>query len=411
MLLQTLFNLTFTDLHGPRSSKDDDANDHIDSDTPRSGVATPQPDPADKRLPGIMHSYFGQVGSRSSESPNSGPLETPAVGTEAEHPPPFRHREEMAGEYVLLSVASEPTDEKAPPKSRLNGMHSYPTPPVSQPSSVHSLKLSDESAEGEGLGPRFASSSSAAHRKSISESIPSSARRPSLMNPLSSILTASSVHATHFSNPSDRLPATTQCTPTHSRLNSVVHDSPSYEKLKKLTGDAPRKKSTPATPTRALSNQTAKSDTSGGSDTANGQNGKTSSNPSESNISQTTVGAVAAPVTITKGKLTVKIAEARGLRRSRDPYVVAVFQRNELVSRGPRDEEQDDNEESTSSTPLGGIPIMRTGSDSGRPMAIPMKSRQSSNTSLSEYRDFKTKGRRSFTNPKWDTEAVLLVLH
>jgi hypothetical protein len=50
---------------------------------------------------------------------------------------------------------------------------------------------------------------------------------------------------------------------------------------------------------------------------------------------------------------------------------------------------------------------MRSGSDSGRPMAIPMKSRQSSNTSLSDYRDFKIKGRRSMTNPKWDTEAVL----
>ncbi|CAL3964442.1 unnamed protein product, partial [Diplocarpon coronariae] len=32
----------------------------FESDTPRSGVATPQPDPSDKRLPGIMHSYFGQ---------------------------------------------------------------------------------------------------------------------------------------------------------------------------------------------------------------------------------------------------------------------------------------------------------------------------------------------------------------
>merc|ERR1712000_308789 len=61
-------------------------------------------------------------------------------------------------------------------------------------------------------------------------------------------------------------------------------------------------------------------------------------------------------------------------------------------------------------SPMGGIPIARSGSDSGRPMAIPMKSRQSSNTSLSDYRDFKSKGRKSMTNPKWDTEAVFDVV-
>jgi protein-serine/threonine kinase len=70
-------------------------------------------------------------------------------------------------------------------------------------------------------------------------------------------------------------------------------------------------------------------------------------------------------------------------------------------------EEGEDNEEAASSPMIGGIPITRSGSDSGRPMAIPMKSRQSSNTSLSEYRDFKSKGRKSMTNPKWDTEAAL----
>jgi hypothetical protein len=113
-----------------------------------------------------------------------------------------------------------------------------------------------------------------------------------------------------------------------------------------------------------------------------------------------------APVKSPKGKLTVKIAEARGLRKSKDPYVVAVFQRNELVSKGPRHEDNDENEGSTTS-PMGGIPIMRSGSDSGRPMAIPMKSRQSSNTSLSDHRDFKLMGRPSLNNPKWDTEAVL----
>jgi serine/threonine protein kinase SCH9 len=422
-------------------NRDDDSTDHIDSDTPRSGVATPQPDPSDKRLPGIMHSYFGQVGSGSSTSPNSGPLETPALGTESENPVPFHRREEMRGDEVPSSVAPDSSDEAAsnsdyrteealplpkdeweelshapaPENSRTSGLHPYPTPPVSHPPSLHKLKLSDSSSEEEKASARREASSIlfSAHRKSLSESIPSSARRASFMNPLSSVVTASNVHAAHFSSPSDPYPATTQSTPAHSRLNSEFHESPSYERLKRLTDDALRTKSIPPTPTRALSNQTAKSDNSGGSEPANsqnsnGQNGK--QKPAEVIPTPPTLDSAGAPVVAPKGKLTVKIAEARGLRKSRDPYVVAVFQRNELVSKGPLPQDRDDNEEATTSgmgIPMGGIPISRSGSDSGRPMAIPMKSRQSSNTSFSGERDFKINGRRSMTNPKWDTEAVL----
>jgi protein-serine/threonine kinase len=422
-----IFKMAFANALFNSRDRDEDLNDHIDSDTPRSGVATPQPDPSDKRLPGIMHNYFGQVGSGSSSSsrPNSDPLEIPAIGSEHENPSPFHHCEEMIEDYVLLSVApdaqkkaanlSQNEDEEVPPLSpnertgvsqaskisRLSGLHPYPTPPVSQTPSLHRLELSDASSEGDGSSVKNEVPSSSTHRKSISESIPSSvARRASLMNPLSSIVTTSSVHATHFSNPSDRYPATTPSTPVHSRLNSDFHESPSYDRLKKLTDDSARKTSIPATPTRALSNQTIKSDASGGSDRSHEKNGKT--NDSESHSTTTSGPPAPAP----KGKLTVKIAEARGLRKSKDPYVVAVFQRNELVSKGPRPEYGDEQEDSTAPQ-MGGIPIMRTGSDSGRPMAIPMKSRQSSNTSLSDYRDFKVKGRRSFTNPKWDTEAIL----
>jgi hypothetical protein len=379
-----------------------------DSDIPRSGVATPQPDPSDKRLPGIMHSYFGQVGSASSTRPNSGHFESPVMGSD--FPTPAR------GDEVLPKVTPDSNNEPAsdsqeaeaplhpaPEKVRTGGLHPYPTPPVSQPPSLHKLKLSNSSSsEDEGVKAKGSATSSSAHHKSISESIPSSARRASLMNPLSSVVTASNVHAAHFSNPSDC--TTSPSTPSHSRLNSDFHESPSYDRLKKLTDDA--KKSTPATPTRALSNQTNKSDASGGSDHANAhKDGKSAT--AEAVLSITSVPATGAPAPAPKGKLTVKIAEARGLRKSRDPYVVAVFQRNELVSKGPLPGKEEEEDQGTTSSPMGGIPIMRSGSDSGRPMAIPMKSRQSSNTSLSDYRDFKSKGRRSMTNPKWDTEAVL----
>jgi len=60
---------------------------------------------------------------------------------------------------------------------------------------------------------------------------------------------------------------------------------------------------------------------------------------------------------------------------------------------------------------MGGVPIQRQGSDSGRPMAIPMRSRQSSNTSITDYNTFKSRNQRpSFTNPKWDAEAAFDVV-
>jgi hypothetical protein len=110
-----------------------------------------------------------------------------------------------------------------------------------------------------------------------------------------------------------------------------------------------------------------------------------------------------------KGKLTIKISEAKGLKMCRDPYVVVVFQRSELISGGPRPVEGNDDDAAIAAVAMGGIPIQRQGSDSGRPaMAIPMRSRQSSNTSISDYNTFRNRNaRRSFTNPKWDAEAIL----
>ncbi|KFY00637.1 hypothetical protein O988_03187 [Pseudogymnoascus sp. VKM F-3808] len=415
-----------------RGSGEDDANDHIDSDTPRSGVATPKPDPSDKRLPGIMHSYF-QVGlnSGSSENPISVPLETPALGTEAENPPSFHVREttqeydenlsatgsssredsggDSEGSPYLLPHEKTERRASSAAESASHNPHPYPTPPVSKPPSVRKLRSNDSNAEdGEAANPELASPTSQIslpHHKTISESILPKFGASSMLKTLSNILTPSNVHASHISTPKEPTPSNAPDTPVHSRIASgSVSDSLSYDMLKKLTvGD---EKSHPATPTRALSNNTSTSDTS---DHGHELVHKRPSGLSETKSSSSDIGG--APVRAPRGKLTVKIAEARGLRRSKDPYVVAVFQRNELVSKGPRSEDEDDeDDEAVMSPPVGGIPISRQASDSGRPMAIPMKSRQSSNTSDPEPRDFKVKSRRSMTNPKWDTEAVFDVV-
>lgn len=407
-----------------RGEREDDVTDHIESDTP-SNRATPQPDLSDKRLPGIMHnSYFGQVGSGSSTSPassgpHSDPLQTPALGSEPESPAATSPLEESVDDYILLSVAPDSRRDAArgdhektkseealpflaherpglPQASALaRDLHSVPTLPVSQMPPLY--KLSDACSHG---NERGASTASHAHRKSLTDAVSSLSRRGSFvrrasLNPLSSIVTPSNVHAAHFSNPSGRHYTSTPATPVVScNEHDFLHESASIELLKRLTDDASRKKSIPPTPTRTSSN-TAASDAS---DHAQEKNGRASGGEAS------TAASSVPPVKSPKGKLTVKISGARGLRKSKDPYVVAVFQRNELVSSGPRDEDRDENEDATSS-PMGGIPIMRSASDSGRAMAIPMKSRQSSNNSSADHRDFK--GRPLTSKPTWNTEAVL----
>ena len=108
-----------------------------------------------------------------------------------------------------------------------------------------------------------------------------------------------------------------------------------------------------------------------------------------------------------KGKLRVKISEARGLRPSYDPYVVCVFEWNEYISKGPKQEDSDTEKDglTTKDVTLRALPIKRPGSEVARSMAIPMKSRQSSTTSLSDQKNFKNG--RQVTDPKWDHEATL----
>lgn len=275
--------------------------------------------------------------------------------------------------------------------------HSYPTPPSSQPS--HS-----ETSSCKGLcleGRETAKSRSGA--------------TPVHENRAEAACQATSASASEEPCGAEPASSATQLPP-----NSSSSSSPSSCKHDSSTTSAPRKwfsleglreltrgvmfKSGPPTPTRALS--AAHSSQSDGRETP----GRTSNDGTETASGTQTPRTASVQPPAPKGKLAIKIAEARGLRKCRDPYVVAVFQRSELISGGPRPVEEED---ALSSTPsgLGGIPIQRQGSDSGRPpMAIPMRSRQSSNTSVHDHNTFRSRTARSpLTNPKWDAEAALYV--
>lgn len=112
------------------------------------------------------------------------------------------------------------------------------------------------------------------------------------------------------------------------------------------------------------------------------------------------------PVGPPKGKLIVKIQEARNLIPSKYPYVVCTFESNEFISRGPR--RSFDGVENHHKSPKNGYssPSSPRATGPGRSIAIPMTSRQSSSTSLSEMKAAQA-ANSSSTNPKWEHNAVL----
>lgn len=427
------------------SKSEDDTHDSLDAGTATpSGIATPRPDPADKRLPGIMHGYFGQVGESSTtvhRTSDRSALTTPPVEEEATGHPPSHVRPFQAPGYALLTAPGSPTQDgqcgtdhplhllshehlavsrlaagPALPPSSL-----YPTPPISSPPSFtqkerEGIAIGAVSRPIEGLG---AGRPPLGRQQSATDVMPLRTHRHKAgPKSLSGIITDVLVHAAHISNPTTARAFTTPSTPTYtsSPVSALSSMTMSYLELAKLTENvalSPRPKNTPPHTPRALSHDTAakrrngpipisKSTQSPPDDTVftTSEHG-----PADTDSSDTfTIPPESLPTGPSKGKLFVSISEARGLRPSYDPYVVCVFEWNEYISKGPKLEDSDDDAKSREDA-LGGMPIKKSVSDLGRSIAIPMKSRQSSTTSLSDQKTFKSG--RQVTNPKWEHQATL----
>lgn len=411
------------------AAAEDDGVDQIGFDSPRSGVATPQPDLHDRRLPGIM-SYFNQVrassfqrllsGSFKTDGPSAAmpklampgtddqlrdvsPAELPLTPVEPDSVPGSSDEGPPLLPHEMVGPAADPSPGEG------DQLHPYPSPPPSKQPSLRNSSSDSRSQKSAAGGTPPASRPVSLCRLSASDFGKNKARGLSLLAPLTSTVDQSSVPASHLSNPAGRTStsptsprrAQSSCADFPSSSGDVSYESASVIHLKKLT-DFSAKKSGASTPTRALSS-TQPSQAEGQDDVRHGNGDRVDRTATQT---PTPPGAQAPAA---KGKLTIKISEARGLRRCRDPYVVVVFQRSELISAGPRPAEDED-DAAIAAVAMGGIPIQRQGSDSGRPMAIPMRSRQSSNTSISDFNTFRNRNsssRRSFTNPKWDAEAIL----
>ncbi|KAJ6093061.1 hypothetical protein N7486_008350 [Penicillium sp. IBT 16267x] len=374
-----------TVLHGeadmkPNSSvSEDETPDQIGSNgsTP-TGIATPQPDPADKRLPSIMHNYF-QVGSFSGDRLSLPRLWPCLAKPLSEHPDPGASSES----FVVLDR------EEGSDKIEAN----LPTPP-------HSLLQSDEMDLSSSPDMTAGSILNTLKKYLIPHEHESPSRRQTSL-PVSSI-SDDPVLATHFSNPS--LPAQDACFLTEASFldHGKPHISVSSENLTKLTGTAPdaaRLKNTPPLTPRTMSNEEEKKT-------------QVTSTPrkSESETEPENEETKAATRDTSTDEITMKLDEAfppptlAPEWTAREPAEGQTYRKNlrrpRLASQcgsGTKDGEEEKEKERRQ---------IESDAEAGRPMAIPMRSRQSSNNSAFEGAE---KGKSPVTDPHWDHAAVLYV--
>lgn len=138
------------------TTTDDDGADQIGFETPRSGVATPQPDLHDKRLPGIMSYFTGQVRPGSFKRLLSGTFNatgqapiTPSSGSSQSEAGSESQTPLSAVEPVSSSVSSDGSPPLLPHEmvglsvaktaQEADQLHPYPTPPASQRSSLRNF--------------------------------------------------------------------------------------------------------------------------------------------------------------------------------------------------------------------------------------------------------------------------------
>ena len=411
---------------------DDEGHDQIGSAsvTP-SGVATPRPDPSDKRLPGISNSYFGQVGYQSSivlSFPHS--CQRPAVGpvmdvkSRHEGPEPdgldnghlIRSKWPSLQNPAIQSQGSSGTPWSASGHLS-NGFRQMAAQLPTPPSSTASPSRRTRSQSSEHSERQQRSVSSGALKSPVNNAeracsamanagdIPS-IEQPTTVPPVPESLTVDKANpvTTHFSRSTIPSASSNFSSTTLSSLTS-------HFALTRMTDKSCVKNTPPLTPRALSSDGSHKRPSATSLDSAHDRE----LSPSDAHGARNGVRSspkISTPVRLPKGKLRVRILEGRGLRPSTDPYAVCVFEWNESIAQDstishPRPCREDSMGSSVSLGGLGSVPMKRSGSDMGRSIAIPMKSRQGSTTSLSDQKSFKAA--HQVTNPRWDHEATLLV--
>ncbi|TLD37644.1 ATP-dependent RNA helicase dbp2 [Venturia nashicola] len=406
--------LAFANAHGIYSQRGSDELDHdqigSNSSTP-PGAHTPRPDLVDKRLPGILNSYFGQVrdsfrtrlksvDSLSTSVPPTNTRTSTSTSTDGDdenkRKPMSLDPKTMGGAPLPTAPASPTRESEAqdlPIHSRPSQLESsipYPTPPPSSQSSLH------RPSRGENGGSSEKRIEVMQDNLKEQDSAPEGLRRHTFTtaSPLSSVTVAPTVTASYISNPATEPSASNISEPLIAQLSASRRPSSSSpsQKSSGLTQGAstpPQLQSTPSqTPPQTPRNRSQEGRRGTGCGTGPATPSK------RGDLNEATMGPVL-------GKLAVEISEGRGLRTSLDPYIVCQFQCAEYISEGPKNTDMD----ISSGRGPGGITISRNPSERGPAQAIPMRSRQSSRTGRDMAGSF-----HETTDPQWEHKAVFDVV-
>ena len=299
-------------------------------------------------------------------------------------------------------VKSEDQPERRDPK--------FPPTPVSSSSSVlqkEAEALKDEKSEAGSGGLTGIAQALKNFVVSTSSTGEKARRHTATAAPMSSI-TANSVHA-QISNPTSVAPSPDPSSPQ--TQTPTAPEKTAGSSLRRLTLDATeesREKNTPPQTPR-VSNHEPPVHPEAEPPRSHLQTARGASPASDASGSSRPGGTSdGVKVSAPRGKLALRVPEARGLRPAYDPYFVTQFEYSEFISKGAKHDAMDvDNDERSRKKQLSAIPIRRTDSDMGRPMAIPMKSRQSSNNSQMDKHEAKASA--LVTDPHWEHEVVLYV--
>jgi len=414
------FKMASADLLRPFSKHhDDDLHDQIGSgaSTP-PGAATPRPDFVDKRLPAIINNYFGQVRDslRLSSKSTSHPPTNPAP---SQPDPEKEHTEEdLPTEDDMATITDKEQDRASTsPHSATSGAHDfsppmlphdrkrlnsqqpptgYPTPPLSSSSSFIAMNNAGAGVEGSRRTPSPRKRSWTQRKESIA-ALTASLRRHTLSDATISAVAQPEVSA-HLSNPCT---ATEEPEVAHNSLSRHAQES----EARVLTQGAERHQNTPPQTPRSGSYS---HDHKPRDDLPNIRSVPKTSRSSSGGSQGATIGQL-------KGQLEICIEEGRGLKPSVEPYVVCVFQQNEDISGGPKEEEMDTRENGFGEEKENlakGVAMRRLGSGSGTPISIPgLRSRQTSQTNIAALRrDADRPVTHETTDPQWRHTATFDVV-
>jgi hypothetical protein len=363
---------------------DDDHDHNIDStsSTP-PGAVTPKPDFTDKRFPGIIHSCVGQVGTFLRILPPASILQKSFCNVSAKSPIPQISTMTTLPLTPPLSIHSGNNEAHLSETAR-DLMPAVLSPPLSVPERLKSDKSrvrSNGSTSSFDFCLETLAQNPERQPSKTRSSKSSSGYNPTTSTPNSGVVAYTSALATLVSK-SLGISSNKSSSSSISSLSRNLSQSDAAIERQKLTGGVVSPLNIQNTPPQTPRTRSQEDN-----------NGSGMSSPSrETPKSIPTDGTTVGPVL---GKLTVTISEGRGLRPSLDPYVVCEFQLSQDISESPVSGQGDG-----SAAP--NIAIKPSSADRRRPMAIPMKSRQSS----SSGRD-SNKQQSEITNPRWNHKAVL----